>query len=519
VTELSLIVNVHTEGTTTFPTFRSIAAMLEHAACAGINVEVVIVLDRSDAVTLKQVSAFTRTLVVPSIQSIETDLGDVGAARMQGVHHASADLIAWLDADDIYSASWLTNAVGVLNTAERDVVVHPAHIVSFGERCVRIVVKASEGSDLNLGIVPAFNPWPSMAATTRSVIESHPFTSIDVGRGFGPEDWQWNLATLGDGIAHLVAPETVLFYREKHGGSLWQTQAQRGVTLRKTALLTDPEWASRYGGIVVGEGDDITLSRSQRFAQQFPALTLPIRAATKKLRPAAQATTAEPEVVEAWMEQAFADAIGFEPEIPSLSDYLAQAGPWSPPFDAFCSSYWQAVAGLGGDLDCLFVGSRYVEEAEVDLINTYRRDHPDEVVGLWCDCPDPEGVGGLDPSVRISCASIDMGVFRYGKSGGQRLLATIAIQLSPKVIHVLHSPLGLRSLGTYGSAISQETQLQLSLRPIDIDAHGAPASLYFDLPTDPSIFQAIHVASQEDADLICVTTGIERALLRVRPAT
>jgi hypothetical protein len=516
VAEISLVVNAHGEGSGAHPTICSLIAMLAQATASGLSVEVVVVFDRSDDATRFQMGALRRYVDPSLLVLVEVDEGDLGAARMHGVAASSSELIAWCDADDLYSASWLTSAVTALREAKRDVVVHPAWLISFGQRCDRIEILPSEGSDLDLGIMPAFNPWTSMAATTKSVLEAHAFTRNALEEGFGPEDWHWNLETLFAGVAHLVAPETAVFYRVKHDGSLWQSQATRGVTLRHTPLLSDPEWAQRYAAIAVGNGEEAPMSRTQRFAQRFPALTLPIRLATRKFRPMPVSSTPSDQGAESWMLAAFEAAIACEPAIPPLAFYLSQGPAWRARFDAYCSSYWKAVAVLGRNIDRLFVISKHLDDDEVAFVNCYATDHPEETVGLWCEYPDEGLMARLHPLIRAVSATIDMEPRNGGARSGERLLTTLVVQLRPAVLHVLHSAVGHRALATFSAAMLEHSNLELRLRPIAMDTHGAPMSWYFDYPTDPSRLQEITVASQADADLISDITGADLAHFQVR---
>ena len=447
---------------------------------------------------------------------LEVDEGDLGAARMHGISQSTADLIAWADADDLFSASWLTNAVATVAGTQGRAVVHPAWVVSFGQRYEWFPILASRDAGLDLGIVPAFHPWTSMALTTREVVARHPFTRNALREGFGPEDWHWNLETLADDIAHVVAPETALFYRLKHDGSLWQSQASRGVVLRPTPWLRDEHEAQRHASRSVERSLSHPLSRSQRLAQQFPALTLPLRIATKNLRPARQPNIQAPSTVEPWLADAVAQAIAFEPEIPDVEDYRELGTPWRPQFDDYCASYWQAVQSFGPKIDRLFVASKHCDVDEVARINEYATRYPDHQTALWCESPTVDVLSSLHPSVKVASATIDMEPRRGGARSGERLLASLVVQLSPKTLEVLHSAVGQRALAVFGVAMAQSTKLELRLRALTRDAHGAPISWYFDYPSDIGIMHRIEVATAHDAETIHEITGADLARFEIR---
>jgi Glycosyl transferase family 2 len=514
--DVSLVINAHREGALAYPTIRSIGAMVDHAFANGLDSEVVVVFDRSDTETREVFARLRQMIPHATVISLDVDEGDLGAARMRGIAESTADCIAWVDADDLFSASWLTNAVATLAGAEGRAVVHPAWVVSFGQRYEWFPIKASRDAGLDLGIVPAFHPWTSMALTTREVVTRHPLTRNALREGFGPEDWHWNLETLADDTAHLVAPETALFYRLKHDGSLWQSQASRGVVLRPTPWLRDVHEAQRHARRRVEGSLSQALSRSQRLAQQFPALTLPMRVATKKLRHAAESSADAANATEPWLGDAVAQAIALEPEIPDARAYLDLGTPWRPQFDDYCASYWQAVQSFGPSIDRLFVASKHCDADEVARINEYATRHPNHRTALWCESPAVEMLGSLHSSVKVASATIDMEPRRGGARSGEQLLASLVVQLSPATLEVLHSAVGQRALAVFGTAMAQATKLELRLRALTRDAHGAPVSWYFDYPVDSGIMHRIEVASVRDAEAIHAITGTDLERFDIR---
>ena len=514
--DVSLIINAHREGILAHPTIRSIGAMVNHAQNGGLDVEIVVVFDRSDTETRTTFARLSNLVADATILHLEVDEGDLGAARMGGIAESTADLVAWVDADDLFSPSWLLNAVSTVRGSEGHVVVHPAWVVSFGQRFEWFPIFSSRDADVDLGVVPAYHPWTSMALTSREVVSRHPFTRNALNAGFGPEDWHWNLETLADDVSHLVAPETALFYRLKHDGSLWQSQASRGVVLRPTPWLRDEREAQRQVARIVEHAPGHALSRSQRVAQQFPALTLPLRVATKKLRPSPEPVAAAPSAAASWLVDAVSQAIALEPEIPDAQDYLDLGTPWRPQFDDYCASYWQAVHRFGSTIDRLFVGSKHLDADEVTRINDYARQHPDHQTALWCESPNIEMLGLLHPSVKVATATIDMEPRRGGARSGERLLASLVVQLAPTNLEVLHSAVGHRALMVFGNAMAQATKLEIRLRAISRDVHGAPMSWYFDYPVDTGIMHRIEVASSNDAATLHEITGAELARFEIR---
>ena len=63
--------------------------------------------------------------------------------------------------------------------------------------------------------------WASCLVAPRQVFLDHPYPPS--GHGFGNEDYTFNCDTRADDIKHIIAPETIQFYRRKAPNSLLTT--------------------------------------------------------------------------------------------------------------------------------------------------------------------------------------------------------------------------------------------------------------------------------------------------------
>ena len=88
---VTAILTGHEEGRLSVPSIRSFWAAIEVAEKAGLQVEPLFVLDRSDALT----DAVFDRLCCGRARILRTDFGDQGAARNRAVSDAKGEYIAF----------------------------------------------------------------------------------------------------------------------------------------------------------------------------------------------------------------------------------------------------------------------------------------------------------------------------------------------------------------------------------------------------------------------------------------
>ncbi|WP_454752346.1 glycosyltransferase family 2 protein [Cupriavidus necator] len=217
------------------------------AEAAGLDVELVAVLDSADEETARIVGGH------PGVRSadkvLEVANRDLASSRNDGIALASGKYIAILDGDDYYSKNWLTAALQTAEAVRGRVIVHPALTVSFGAvHCVAETFDMDHG-DYPLASCMLAHPWVSCSFGLREIYVEHRYTPTRLHEsGFGFEDWHWNLETVSHGIRHVTAPETALFYRRK-ASSMVTEMAQNGAMVRPTRFFEEPEkWRDGFLG-------------------------------------------------------------------------------------------------------------------------------------------------------------------------------------------------------------------------------------------------------------------------------
>jgi glycosyltransferase involved in cell wall biosynthesis len=210
--DITAILTAHREAVLAGPSLLSFEAAVAVAVRSGLSVESLIILDRPDRSTLLQ---FTDS-ASRGHRLIMIDDGDPGLARNAGAREALGKYISFLDADDLWSANWLT-AAHRFCVERKDVVAHSECNIVFGDIRKLWWHADSEGDAFDAGVLRVANYWDAMSFAARDIYAAHPFIANDLRLGYGHEDWHWNCVTLAAGIAHRPVRGTVHFKRRRGG--------------------------------------------------------------------------------------------------------------------------------------------------------------------------------------------------------------------------------------------------------------------------------------------------------------
>lgn len=227
--EITVTVTFHREGALTLPALGSLGDLVNVARTAGLAVETQAILDRADDVTRHNVAAAGRW--IDRIE--EVSFGDLGLSRNAGTRLARGRFLAFLDGDDLWGEQWLRAAFEAATTTSTpaEVVWHPEHLYIFSEQdfgktpeaapqSFHSLMRSSDTPEFNPLLLVLHNLWSANAFAPRELHLRFPYRAVDRDRGFGIEDWSWNLETLGAGIHHRVVPGTVHLIRKRGSESL-----------------------------------------------------------------------------------------------------------------------------------------------------------------------------------------------------------------------------------------------------------------------------------------------------------
>lgn len=212
---ISAVVTFHGEGLLAHKTLLGLERVRLFAEKRGIPVELVAVLDRADHETTRVVKS--SPVIRANDNVIEVNNGDTGISRNSGISVATGKYIGIFDGDDFYSEHWICRALAISLSKVGPVVVHPEHTISFGAiHAVSDVWDMDDDKDYSLANAFSIHPWISCSFGEKSLYLKCPYQRAESKTtGFGYEDWHWNLELISQGVRHVTAKGTALYYRTK----------------------------------------------------------------------------------------------------------------------------------------------------------------------------------------------------------------------------------------------------------------------------------------------------------------
>lgn len=235
--DITLIVTAHREGVIDWPGLRSAERQARFAREAGYDVSVCLVLDRADQETARLAQLALATGLIDQLEL--ADVGDVGLSRHVGLAATTSELVAIMDADDLFGDDWLVAGATTWQAGDGRDIVHPEWRLFFGGvwGWQRFIPQND----------PRWQPqqqtfvydYSSAVFASRQAWLDCPYQPSIVGSGFGHEDWHWGLELIARGYRHTIAPNTVRFYRHRPDSICQQHNAHHAL-IRPTAFFDLP---------------------------------------------------------------------------------------------------------------------------------------------------------------------------------------------------------------------------------------------------------------------------------------
>jgi glycosyltransferase involved in cell wall biosynthesis len=496
---VSVIINAHREGLLAHRSVRSAIRAAEYAREQGVTVELIAVLDTSDEATL----AYFQSQAAHFARLEPVDVDDLGRARNHGASCAAGRYLCFLDADDLFSQNWIAAAYQFAEAHPHDkLALHPELNLYFGDGLMLMPHADSTAPNFNPLSLIQYNYWTALVFISKALFEQHPYTTTDLQRCFGYEDWHFNCETLAAGIQHRPVPGTVHFIRRKPEGSLLSRTIRSGGTFRPSRLFD-------IASADTPSAADASAAPAQAPRTKKPVVRRVLSAAKrtlhpqryrilcpKRLRPYAGVVVRAgfracrgfgAEVVPMlrqlrcrhllsdWLKAEWRSIHEIEPELfpgphdlATIKIVLVPQSPLAQPYQWLSTTYGERATHV--------MLMPYLTEGGADLVAMRQvqaildASPQNRVVFITTENMPSPWLSRLPKQVRV----IELGRQLAGLSESDRelLLTRLLLQKKPEVIHCINSGTGFRMFIAKGAALKTQSRLYASAYADGFDPHG-----------------------------------------------
>ena len=239
--DISVIGIFHREGALALSAIASIVDLVDTARKSDLSVEAIAVLDNADETTQRIVATRGASLW-NEVKSV--NFGDLGLSRNAGAGASRGRYLSFLDGDDLWGADWLRASFLSATNGPSNAIWHPEYVYYFDESDFRshsisqtphfkaqsfiMRHRSNRDKDFDRRALVLENVWTANVFAARDIYINSPYLAEDRTRGFGVEDWSWNISTELQGVPHLIVPDTVHLVRVKQAGSLGKQITSEG---------------------------------------------------------------------------------------------------------------------------------------------------------------------------------------------------------------------------------------------------------------------------------------------------
>lgn len=239
--DITAILTAHAEETVVGVSFRSMLAAVRLATEAGLDVEMLVVLDKPDEATQEMLSEVD----THGARLLHVSYGDQAPVRNHAVGESRGRFIAFLDGDDLWTENWLV-AAHALCASEPRTIGHPYADWVFGESHSLSLPPDQTDPQFDPLTLRVTNAWDALCLAPREAYLDHPFQARALAEGYAFEDWLWNLETVRTGYIHRVVPDTIHFKRSRSGSQFRHATTNRSLT--RPTPYQDYAWLQEWEG-------------------------------------------------------------------------------------------------------------------------------------------------------------------------------------------------------------------------------------------------------------------------------
>lgn len=220
--DASIVLNLHREGPFLKRTLISLDQAVKLARDEGHSIELVAVLDRADELTRKVMQEYDCSTYSAS-KIIEVDNGSLGLSRNDGIEASDGEYIYTADGDDLISENYFIDFMNFYKENKLECAYFPEYVFAFGDDYFY-----THYNDLEIVTPYSFinmHPFISRICAHNSIFDLVKYQDTKLKEGYAYEDWLFNCDIVANNINIKIVPNTALFYRQRSGSLLRQSNS------------------------------------------------------------------------------------------------------------------------------------------------------------------------------------------------------------------------------------------------------------------------------------------------------
>lgn len=455
--DISVIVCGHNEGRLLHRSLSSALRSISYAEkTRKIKIELIVSLDNPSESTLHYTknSNYRKKFVL-----YNNNFNDLALSRNFAAEKANGKYLAFLDGDDLFEEKWLQKAFLLAEKTDKECVLHPEYYIAFEGKNLIWKRVSSTDSSFRFGSLLYVNPWDATIFLNNSIMSRIKFKECPRDSGWGYEDYDFFCNTLGEGIEHLVVPETVVFIRAKSEGSMLMNYASSNRVLYPNKLF---EYEVLKNLI---KDDDQSVSEEKSFKHKtldrYPKLHLLLWKIKMGVLDYFEVPTRGSNYP-GWLLGEWRNINLIEPELFPSNRTLREIVKYSPTFsDLMASIYLNIYSELGQNLKHLifvpFIKVGGAEKVLFNFIKVLQEVYPKEEIAIISTEPsDSPWKDKLSKDITFVDIG-NMGGLSYAEK--EILLIRLLIQMHPHNIYNISSIRTFEILSKYQKSISENSNI------------------------------------------------------------